>query len=146
MIRRADKTLEQRIADRIARKKGDVFVRADFADLGGYDQVGRGLRNLVKRGKLVRVGYGLYARADVSPLSGKTIPRKNLPALATEALRKLNVETRPSRFAGAYNSGRSEQVPTGRRIAVKGRISRKIGYDGKYVSFERFSGSRSDRG
>lgn len=139
MSRRKGQTLEQRIAGRIARKKDNVFVRADFADLGGYDQVGRELRKLVRGGKLVRVGYGLYARADVSPLSGKTIPNKNLPALATETLRKLNVETRPSSHVRAYNSGRSQQVPTGRMIAVKGRISRKIGYDGKYVSFERAS-------
>lgn len=137
--RRTDKTLEQRISDRIARKKGDVFLRSDFEDLGGYDQVGRRLRKLVDRGKLVKVGYGLYARAGVSPLSGKTIPKKNLPALATEALQKLNVEARPSSYTRAYNAGRTTQVPTGRVIAVKGRISRKIGYDGKYVSFERAS-------
>jgi hypothetical protein len=136
---RSTKTLEQRMSDRIARKKGDVFLRADFQDLGGYDQVGRALRKLVDRGTLVKLGYGLYARARVSPLSGKTIPKKNLPALATEALRKLNVEAEPSRYARAYDAGRTTQVPTGRVIAVKGRISRKIGYDGKYVSFERAS-------
>jgi hypothetical protein len=38
-----------------------------------------------------------------------------------------------------YNAGRSTQVPTGRVIAVKSRISRKIGYDGNYVAFERAS-------
>lgn len=139
MNRRTNKTLEQRIAGRLARKKGDVFLRADFEDLGGYDQVGRVLRKLVERGELVKIGYGLYARAGVSPLSGRTIPKKNLPALATEALQKLNVETRPSQAVEAYNAGRSTQVPTGRVIAVKGRIARKIGYDGKYVSFERAS-------
>lgn len=139
MSRRTGKTLEQRMADRIARKKGDVFLRADFADLGGYDQVGRGLRKLVARGTLVKVGYGLYARAGVSPLSGKTVPKKNLPALATEALQRLNVEVAPSSYARAYESGGTTQVPTGRAIAVKGRVSRKIGYDGKYVSFERTS-------
>jgi hypothetical protein len=26
---------------RIDRKRGDVFLRADYKDLGGYDQVGR---------------------------------------------------------------------------------------------------------
>jgi len=30
-----------RVLKRIDRKRGDVFLRADFADLGGYDQVGR---------------------------------------------------------------------------------------------------------
>jgi hypothetical protein len=31
------KSLERRIAERIARMKADVFVRDDFKDLGGYD-------------------------------------------------------------------------------------------------------------
>jgi hypothetical protein len=33
--------LETRLLRRIDRKRRDVFLRADFADLGGYDQVGR---------------------------------------------------------------------------------------------------------
>ena len=43
-------TLEARLLKRIERKRGDVFLRADFDDLGGYDQVGRVLRGLVPRG------------------------------------------------------------------------------------------------
>ena len=129
--------LEKRIANRIARKKTDVFLRTDFKDLGGYDQVGRGLRSLAAKGRLVRIGYGLYARAVVSPVSGKTIPAKPLPALAVETLARLEVEIAPSRFAQAYNNRASTQVPTGRVIAVKGRFSRKVGYDGRYAIFER---------
>ena len=136
---RKDKTLEKRIERRIARMKSDVFVRADFTDLGGYDQVGRGLCQLVSKGRLLKIGYGLYTRAMVSPLSGRTVPIKPLPALATDALDRLNVAIRPSSLERAYGEGRSTQVPTGRTIAVKGRISRKIGFDGKYVSFERTS-------
>ena len=136
---KSNKTLEQRVAERIARKKADVFLRADFKDLGDYDQVGRSLGRLVAKGKLVRIGYGLYARAVTSPSSGKTIPTKNLPALGAEALKRLNVEMAISSSAQAYNAGLTTQVPTGRVIAVKGRISRKIGYDGKYVTFERAS-------
>lgn len=137
MNSRKFKPLEARIAKRIGLKNGAVFLREDFEDLGGYDQVGRGLRRLVAKGYLVKFGYGLYARAARSPLSGAIIPEKNLPALANEALARLKVETAPSSFARDYNAGRTTQVPTGRTIAVKGRFSRKIGYDGKYVSFER---------
>jgi hypothetical protein len=35
-----------------------------------------------------------------------------------------------------YNAGRTTQVPTGRLIAIKGRVSRKIGYNGSYINFE----------
>ena len=134
-----NKSLEKRIADRIARRTNNVFLRRDFRDLGGYDQVGRALRCLVAKGRLVSIGYGLYARAAKSPLSGKTVPAKPLPLLAVEALRRLNVETAPASFIRAYNEGATTQVPTGRVIAVRGRILRKIGYDGKYATFERIA-------
>ena len=32
-------TIENQLSKRIDRKRDDVFLRADFADLGGYDQV-----------------------------------------------------------------------------------------------------------
>jgi hypothetical protein len=51
-----------------------VFLRDDFADFGAYDVVGREPRKLVGEGVLVQVGYGLYARAKRSVLSGKPIP------------------------------------------------------------------------
>ena len=137
------RTLEKRIAERIARKKGDVFLRRDFEDLGGYDQVGRALRRLAAKGRLLRIGYGVYARTAVSPLSGRTVPAKPLPALAREALARLNVETAPSEFEGAYSEGRTTQVPTGRVIGVRGRISRKIGHNGKFAVFERISRPRA---
>jgi hypothetical protein len=50
--------LEDRLLKRIDRKRGDVFLRADFEDLGGYDQVGRALRKIVSEGRLVRIGQG----------------------------------------------------------------------------------------
>ncbi len=72
-------------------------------------------------------------------MSGYIIPKKNLPALAAEALERLNVEITASRSAQAYNAGLTTQVPTGRVIAVKGRVSRKIGYSGTYITYERVS-------
>jgi len=138
---RPDK-LEHRMEKRIARKRGDVFLRADFSDLGGYDQVGRALRRLVLKGQLMKVGYGLYARAAKSPFSGKPVPPKGLDTLK-EGLHRLGVEIAPSRADLAYNSGQSEQVPTGRVVALRGkRTRRQIGYDGFFLIFER---ARPDR-
>ena len=134
---RALKKLDNRVSYRISRAKGVVFVRADFKDLAAYDQVGRSLKKMVERGKLMKLGYGLYVKAQTSSISGQTIPVKPLPELARESLERLNRQIAPSRFERAYNAGSTEQVPTGRVIAVVGRISRKIGYDGKYMTFER---------
>lgn len=129
--------LETRVMKRIDRKRGDVFLRADFSDLGGYDQVGRALRLLVNKGKLLKIGQGLYTRAAESPFDGTPAPIKGLYSLAAEALGRLGVESAPTRFEQAYNAGKTTQVPTGRVIAVRKRVRRKIGYKGIFMSFER---------
>jgi hypothetical protein len=129
-------SLEERLKSRIARMRGDVFSRADFDDLGGYDQVGRALRTLVRKGLLMKIGQGLYARASESPLSEPPVPPKGLATL-TEALQRLGVEPMPSRLRRAYNAGETTQVPTGRVVAVRGRVRRQIGYNGVYLKFER---------
>jgi hypothetical protein len=132
-------TIEYKILTRITRKKCAVFLRGDFKDLAGYDQAGRILRGLVRKGRIIKIGYGLYAKAQISPFNGQVIPQKNLPHLAKEALERLGLKTDPSSMERDYNAGRSTQVPTGRMIRVRGRISRKIGYNGAYVSYERFA-------
>ena len=67
------RTLRNRLETRIARKRGDVFLPREFRDLGGEDQVLRVLRGLVREGRLVRLGYGVYGRAVRSRLSGEPL-------------------------------------------------------------------------
>jgi hypothetical protein len=114
-----------------------VFLRNDFTDLGGYDQVGRVLRQLVRRGQLVKIGHGLYTRAAPSPFDGTPAPVKGLRALAAEALGRLGIETAPTRLEQAYHAGQTTQVPAGRVVAVNKRVRRRIGYNGTFLSFER---------
>lgn len=130
-------TLEGKISYRIKRSRAAVFVRQDFEDIGGYDQVGRVLRTLVRKRQLINLGYGAYTRARTSRVSGDLIPEKPISDLAKELLKKLGVKTVPSSAEVAYNTGKSTQVPTGRVIGVKRRVSRRIGYNGKTVSFEK---------
>lgn len=81
---------------RIVRKKSNVFIREDFADLGDYDQVGRALLRLIRRNKLIKLGYGIYAKTKLSQLTGEIIPVAPLPVLAKEALKRLGVKTSPT--------------------------------------------------
>jgi hypothetical protein len=142
--RKADKgqsapanTISEAIEKKVRRSKRNVFLRKDFAGLGSYDAIGRALKQKTEDGKLVQIGYGLYAKAQVSPFTGKPAPVVGIKRLATEALERLGKEIAVSSFEDAYNSGRSTQVPTGRMIAVKDRVRRRIGYDGNYVIFQR---------
>src|SRR6185312_3106264 len=132
------KSLEYRIKARIAKKKSNVFIREDFSDVGGYDQVGRALLKLTRQGNLAKLGYGVYAKPKTSQLTGEIVPVAPLPALAKEALQKLGVKTLPTRAEKDYQEGRSTQVPTGRLIGVKkSRLSRKISYKEALIYYER---------
>lgn len=131
--------LESRIFARIVRKKEAVLLRKDFLDLAGYDQIGRALKNLTDEGKIIRIGYGLYSKAKTSLLTGETIPIAPLPNLAKEALMRLGIAVLPSQAEIEYNEGRSTQIPTGRQIAVKGRVNRKIKFNGVAINYEYIS-------
>lgn len=131
-----NRTLESKILARMIRKKSTILLREDFFDLGGYDQVGRALKLLTVKGKIVRLGYGLYCKTKISSLTGETVLATPLPTLAKEALERLGIQVIPSNAEIAFNEGKSTQVPTGRLIGVKARISRKIGYKGAYIHYE----------
>ena len=130
-------TIRDRIATRIRRtRRTDVFVRDDFADFGAYDVVGRELRKLAGEGLLVKVGYGLYARAKRSVLSGKPIPSAPLIEIGYQALRRLGHSPKPSQAAVDYMEGRTMQVPAGDRISVSGaRVKRRIAFGTRVIEY-----------
>lgn len=70
-------TTKARIQSRLKRSKRYVFTRDDFKDLAGYDQVGRALRELVKEGLLLKVGYGVYTKARQNAKSRHQLDIRN---------------------------------------------------------------------
>jgi len=136
IVRVRNETLATWIAKRIDRKRGDVSLRADCADPDGHDQVGCAQRQLVRAGKLLTVGFGLYTRAVPARIGTRPVPPQRLPSLQ-EALERVGIRTYPSRALQDYNAGRTTQVRTSRVVAVHRRVRRKIGYNGTALSFER---------
>lgn len=65
------------------------------------------------------------------------MPTKSLRELAAEVLGRLGVETAPTNWDAAYNSGKSTQVPAGRVIGVRGRVRREISHNGFPLKYER---------
>ena len=130
-------SVKQRMARSIALRKGEVVLRADFASMGSASQTSRALQELIQDGKIIRLGYGVYAKARPSILSGKPIARVSLAELAQEALQKLGVPVGLGRAQAAYASGKTTQIPvrttfnTGQR-----RISRKIAVGISTVRYE----------
>jgi hypothetical protein len=133
-------TLRERIEARIARKTGDdVFLTREFCRLGGEDQVVRALRGLVRDGRLVHLGYGVYGRAIPSRLSGRPMlySANGFIGAARQALDKLGVQWEPTESEQAYNEGRSTQVPVNPVVKVKGRFRRRLRYGKSELVLER---------
>ncbi len=132
-------TLRQRIAARIAKRRDNAFLTREFLDLGGERQVLRALRELTEEGKLIRLGYGAYARAEISPITQQPmLAGDGFGAVSREVLSKLKVRWEPTDAERAYNEGRSTQVPMTPRVRLRGsRFSRKLGYKGMELTIER---------
>jgi hypothetical protein len=129
--------IQDRMIRSISNRTGEVFLRSDFEGMGSQSQISRGLSALVTAGRIVRIGYGVFAKAKVSGISGKPIPRQPLEALTQEALKKLGVAPQLGKAQTEYAKGRSTQIPmqtvfnTGRR-----RISRKITVGNRTARYE----------
>lgn len=130
-------SIRHKMARSIAARKGEVIMRGDFRSLGSQSQISRSLRALIAEGRIVRLGYGVYAKARPSSLSGKPVPRVCLAELAQEALIKMGVNPTLGSAQAAYAEGRTKHVPmytcfnTGNR-----RISRKITVGRTVVRYE----------
>lgn len=136
---RRQKTLREKVEARIENKQEDVFLPREFSDLSDEDQVLRVLRTLVREGRLVKLGYGVYGRAIQSKLTGETIlySQNGFSGAVRQALTKLGVDWEPTEAEIAYNEGRSTQVPVNPVLRVKGRFSRQLHYGNTELILER---------
>jgi len=133
-------TLRESVETRIAKRRDDVFLPREFRDLGGEDQVLRVLRGLVRDGQLVRLGYGVYGRAETSRLSGEPIlaARGGFIGAARQALDKLGVPWEPTDAQAAYNAGQTTQVPVNPAVRIKNsRFVRRLKYQDTELRLER---------
>jgi hypothetical protein len=138
-IMRRRLTLRERVEQRIAERRDEVFLPREFRDLGGEDQVLRVLRGLTRDGRLLRLGYGVYGRAERSRLTGQPMlaAQDGFIGAARQALDKLGVPWEQTEFQRAYNEGRSTQVPVNPALRVKGRVVRRLRYQDTELRLER---------
>jgi hypothetical protein len=132
-------TLRQRIEARIAKRRDDAFLTREFLDLGGERQVLRALRELTDDGKLIRLGYGAYGRAEISPLTNKPmLAGDGFGPVSRQVLDKLRIPWEPTTAEREYNEGRSTQVPMTPRVRLRNsRFSRKLRYNTMELTIER---------
>lgn len=140
-------SVKQRMIRSIALRKGEVVMRADFKSMGSESQISRALKILIAEGFIVRLGYGVYAKARPSSLSGKPVPRACLEELAQEALIKMGVSPTLGSAQAAYAEGRSPDVPIHACFNTGNKnISRKITVGRRTVRYENnLNGKRKTR-
>ncbi len=107
-------TAVDRICQKIKRSRRYVFERKDFDGFASYDQVGRALRQLVKQGELMKLGYGLYTKARINSLTGKPMPTNpgGSDALMREILKMKGVDFEMDSLSLQSLSGESTQIPS----------------------------------
>ena len=130
-------TINRKVQTRVKRSKGSVFLRSDFKDIADYDQVGRALRELVQEGLLIKIGYGLYARARINRITGNAMAdNPSGPAgVVIEAMEKLGVEYQLDDLSRMNLSGDSTQIPAKVKIIPKNtRFTRKIAIGKQFVN------------
>lgn len=130
-------TINRKVQTRVKRSKGSVFLRSDFKDIADYDQVGRALRDLVREGLLIKIGYGLNARARINRITGNVMADN--PAgpdgVVIEAMEKLGVEYQLDDLSRMNLSGDSTQIPAKVKITPKStRFTRKIAIGTQFVN------------
>ena len=132
-------TLRQRVEARIAKRRDAAFLTREFLDLGGERQVLRALRELTEDGKLIRLGYGVYGRAEISSLTRlPMLAGDGFGPVARQVLDKLGVPWEPTTAERDYNAGRSTQVPMTPQVRLRGsRFSRKLRYKTMELTVER---------
>lgn len=133
-------TLRERVKARIAERRDNAFLTREFLDLGGERQVLRALRELTEAGDLIRLGYGVYARAELSSLTKRPmLAGDGFGQVSRQVLDKLQVPWEPTTAERAHNEGRSTQVPMTPRVRLprRSRFSRKLRYNTMELTVER---------
>jgi hypothetical protein len=131
-------TVKERIILKIKKSASLVFLRHEFDQFGDYRQVSRAVSEITASGILVRVGFGLYARARPSTINGLPVPTAPLLTIGLEIMKKIGVPAEVGRDAKALREGRSTQVPMAPVINVgKSRIRRKISLGKRRIIYEK---------
>ena len=119
--------IEDRMRLSVRRRAGQVVLRAELSRLGSASQVSSALKALQKKGELVRLGAGVYAKAAREPGTGEVRPLADFGVLAREAADKLHMLVNPnatrsrSEVSATQNAGQIVVFDTGHR-----RVSRKL--------------------
>ena len=129
-------------------KRGSLFFSDDFLSFGSAKAVSKALERLVKKGNLMRVARGIYARLDKDPLLGTLKPTTEKIAEAISrrdkariiptgslALNVLGLSTQVPVNVVYYTDGAARNIDLGqRKIVFKKTTPKNLAAIGKISS------------
>lgn len=131
-------TYEYKVLQRLDEISGYAIIRAEIEDIAPRRQLDYALKSLIKKGKLTKLGRGIFARTKPSKFRpGETIlPGPGYIDIIREALTKLGIPWTQSEYERLYNSGEWTQVPVRPTTVVCKRMRRKLAYKEAEFPFE----------
>ena len=130
-------SLKFKVLARIKETRSNVVLREDIEDMGSPRQISRCFKDLVEMGELVKIGYGIYAKAYVSKTLNKPVIQNGFGQACKEALTKKGIKWEPGSAEQAYNAGASTQVPVRTIIQLKSRYRGHLSYGNRKLIVEK---------
>lgn len=129
-------SLKFKVLDRIQQLSGNVVLRKNIEDMGSPRQISRCFKTLVEMGQLVKIGYGVYAKAYKTEYTNKPVIKGGFNQACKEALTKLKVKWKPGSAEEAYNAGTTTQLPARTIVQLKSRFRGHLGYGNRILIIE----------
>lgn len=132
----AENTIRYKALERIKQLPSTVVLRKDIKGLGSTRQVSRALKEILDLGKIVKLGYGIYAKPKKSAVTGDQYLPGGFIVVCREALTRLGITWSISDAEQAYNLGKTQQVPINPPTKLVTRFRRKLSYRDMEIRFE----------
>lgn len=130
-------TFREKVEERIKSLNSEVMLWSDLSDLGSSRQISRALKDFIVAGTLIRIGRGIYAKAQTSIYTNQPIIRAGFETVCFETLKRLNIEWGPSQLVKDYNEGKTQQIPVKFEVRLKSRFRRSLFYGKNQLQYER---------
>lgn len=136
MKKRYNNSSREKILEYIQRLPANVILRSDLKQLDTPRQISRILKDLIEDGFLVKLGYGIYAKAETSEYTNRPLIKVGFTNSSIEALNRLKIKWELGKAIKDYNMGKTTQVPAKLIIRLKSRYRGSIGNGCRKLIFE----------
>lgn len=136
MKKRYKNAFRNKVLERIQSLSNKAILWEDLYDLGSARQISRALNDFVSDGTLIRIGQGIYAKAERSKYIDEPVIKEGFQTVCLDVLKRLGIRWELSQFVKDYNEGKSQQVPMRFEVRLKSRFRRTISYGNRKFQFE----------